>query len=355
VSTDLLVAARPSLRLDGREVPSLAEDLLGLAVHERTDGLYACELRLANWGLAGSQIGFLYFDRKQLDFGKTLEVLVSGSSLFKGRVTALEGGFPDASPPMLTVLAEDRLQDLRMTRRTRTFEDASDADVFEQLAGDHGLTPKIDASGPTHKVLAQVAESDLAFMRSRARAIGVELWLSDTTLNVAPRASRAGAPALTYAYGRELYEFTVVADLADQRTKTTVSGWDVAGKTAIAESADDGDLGGETAGGDSGAAILGSALAERTESVVAAVPLTTAEANAHVQALFRRRARRFVTGRGVAQTDARLRVGSTLTLQGLGALFEGDYYVSEVEHVFDPLLGLRTQLAVERPVLGRPQ
>jgi hypothetical protein len=39
-------------------------------------------------------------------------------------------------------------------------------------------------------------------------------------------------------------------------------------------------------------------------------------------------------------------------LQGLGALFDGQYYVCEVRHTFDGQNGYCTHFAVERPGLG---
>src|SRR5215831_21174567 len=90
----------------------------------------------------------------------------------------MEARFPAKSPPELVVLAEDALQDLRMTRRTRTFVDQSDADVFNKIADDHKMGKSVQLSGGTHKVLAQVNQSDLAFLRERARAIEAELWVT---------------------------------------------------------------------------------------------------------------------------------------------------------------------------------
>jgi uncharacterized protein len=353
--TDFVVSSRPTLEVDGEEAAALTQGLLTMRVHEHVDGLYAAELQFGNWGLSDNDTGFLFFDRQKVDFGKEIALTVSGSQLFKGKITALEAGFPEGSPPVLTALAEDRLQDLRMTRRTRTFADMSDSDVISQIASDHGLSPSVNVSGPTHKVLAQVAQSDLAFLRARARAVGAEVWVDGSTLHVAPRASRTGGTPATLGYGNELREFTVIADLAGQRSSVTVSGWDVAGKTAISETSDDGDLGGETSSGDGGPSILSSAFAQRKESVVASVPLTTAEAQARAKAIFLRTARRFVSGRGLAQTDPGIRVGATVKVQGVGPLFEGEYYVTEVRHVFDMAFGLRTELNVERPWLGRPQ
>jgi uncharacterized protein len=56
----------------------------------------------------------------------------------------------------------------------------------------------------------------------------------------------------------------------------------------------------------------------------------------------------------VAETDPRLRVGGQLDLKGLGALFSGKYYVSQVRHVFDGRNGIRTEFTGERPGIGRP-
>src|SRR6185312_16453743 len=103
--------------------------------------------------------------------------------IFKGKIMALEAIFPEGQSPEISVLAEDRFQDLRMTRRTRTFSDVSDADVIKQIATDHGLTPEVNIPGPTYKVLAQVNQSDLAFIRDRARSVDAEVWMTGNTLH----------------------------------------------------------------------------------------------------------------------------------------------------------------------------
>src|SRR5262245_17040808 len=112
-------SARPVFEVGGQDNPDLAAGLLALLVVETAGGLYRCEALFGNWGASG----FRYFDRRTLDFGKTFQVKLGSDKLFDGRITALEARFPEGGPPQINVLAEDRLQDLRMTRRTRTFAD----------------------------------------------------------------------------------------------------------------------------------------------------------------------------------------------------------------------------------------
>jgi uncharacterized protein len=346
-------AAQPTIVLAGNDDASLTNGLLDLRIVERVDGLYACEAAFGNWGPAGSGTGFLYFDRKTLDFGKDFAVKLRTDTLFQGRITGIRARFGEGTPPAVVVLAEDRFQDLRMIRRTRTFADVSDQDVFQRIASDHSLTPDLNISGPTHKVLAQLGQSDLAFLRERARAIDAELWVSDKTLSARKRPDRGGQ-AFKLSYGNGLRELEVSADLASQRTGIDVSGWDVTAKNGLREHADQSVLGSELGQGDSGGSILQSAFGERKETVQQLVPLTSTEARARVEAIFKHQARRFVAGSGVAETDARLRVGAKITLDGLGPLFGGDYYVTESVHRFDRARGLRTEIEVERPGLGKP-
>jgi phage protein D len=350
-------ASRPTIKIDGAEQRELGETLLqSLLIEETTLGLFRCEARFANWGASGDRVDFYLFDGRIVDFGKEIEVELGppggARRVFKGRISGLEAHFPKERPPELTVLAEDRFQDLRMERRTRTFEDSSDSDAMNAIISQHGLTAEIDVDGPTHRVLTQVNQSDLAFLRERAAAVDAELWLDDRTLHIQARARRAaGTVALTYGAG--LLEFTVLADLAHQRSALRVSGWDVAGKEVIDVEAGESAVSSELAqGGRSGGATLSRALAQRTERAGLATPLSQQEAQALADAGYRRRARRFLTGAGVADGNPAIQVGATLELRGVGPLFEGKYTVTLARHTYELLNGYRTTFEVQRPGIG---
>jgi hypothetical protein len=347
-------ASRPSFVVGGQEEASLSQGLLTLSIEENVHGLYHCDARFGNWGPKGSSIDFLYFDRQKLDFGKAIQVMLDQDKMFDGRVSAIEADFPEGSPPEIGVLLEDRFQDLRMTRRTRTFADASDSDVMNKIAQDHGLQPNVDLSGPTYKVLAQVNQSDLAFMRDRARSIDAEVWMDDRNLYAKSRANRNnGTVKLTL--GGELREITVLADLAGQRTAVSVNGWDVSGKSALSHEATDQAISNELNGDTSGLSILQSAFGARKESLVHTVPLNSNEAQVAAETALKMTARRFVTAQGMAQANAKVRVGTYLDLQGLGPLFNGKYYVTRVKHVFDGSDGFRSEFTGERPGIGQAQ
>ena len=345
-------SARPKIFVGGAESATLSGGLMNLLIFENTAGLARCEAAFGNWGPKNGATDFLYFDRQLLDFGKDFEIRIGQTAIFIGKITALEADFPAGQPPAITVLAEDAVQNLRMTRRTRSFEKVTDSDVFRQIAGEHNLTANVDSTAQTHKVLTQLNQSDLAFLRERARSLNFEIWISDgKQLNLKARQNRAGEN-LKLNYGAQLWEFRVIADLANQRTSVIVGGWDVSGKSEAAHEAAESVISQELNGDISGISILGQKFGARKESIAHFAAHNAQESQTVAESCLKTVARRFVTGRGVAEPNAQLRVGAILELGGLGAMFNGKYYLSEIAHIFDSAKGFRTEFAVERLGIG---
>ena len=107
--TSLFYSARPTLALDGRNMPDLDQGLLALSVRENTEGLSCCEATFGNWGAADGNVSYLYLDRQILDFGRLLAIEMgagdAAGQVFEGRITAIEGRYPLQRPPEALVLA----------------------------------------------------------------------------------------------------------------------------------------------------------------------------------------------------------------------------------------------------------
>lgn len=353
--TGSFYSARPTVQVDGSDSALLTERTLTLTVTETSEGMSRCELVAGNWGSAESADGFVFNDRSAVGFGTRVAVALGdgdrAGTVFDGLVTGMEAHYPMGRPPEITFLAEDRLQELRMTRRTRSFEEASDEDVIRDVVGAHGLSASIDVSGPTHHHVAQANQSDLAFIRERARLVDADVWIDGSTVHVAAR-GRSGREDLTLTYNADLHEVSVFADLARQRSTVVVAGWDVSAKEAIAAEAGSSAIQAELGDDTSGISLLEEAFAARTDTIVHTAPATSAVAQAQADMALRTSARRFVTATGLAEGDTRLRAGARVALAGLGAGFNGRYTLVEVEHVFDGGAGYRTRFRAERPGLG---
>src|SRR5262249_23215125 len=111
----------------------------------------------------------------------------------------------------------------------------------------------------------------------------------------------------------------------------------------------------EVSGGRTGPQVLAQAMSPLNAHRVTTVPLVKAEAQAYAKAEMLRRARRFVTVRGVTSGSPEMIVGRPLTLNRVGNPFNGDgYYATRVRHTYDLHQGHRTYFNAERPTVNAP-
>lgn len=189
------------------------------------------------------------------------------------------------------------------------------------------------------------AEAKLAAPLSKAAKLEILEKLEN-------KSERGGSSNVDLAFGVELFTFSVRADLAHQCTELGVAGWDVAAKEAILETAEESAVSAELNGELGGATILEQAIGPFKQRIVHGVPLTSDEAGHLAKARYRERARRFITGTGLADGNPKLRVGTFVTLSNLGKLFDGKYYIVRATHTYDLTNGYRTEFDVERPGIG---
>jgi len=358
MTSRLVVSARPRFEIEGEEVSRLAIDLLRLEVTHDEEGLSRLEAVFLNWGRREEEQapGFLYFDREILDLGKRVAVKAGEgddlATIFDGAVSALGGLFPDLRPPELRVYAEDALMKMRMRERTRFYEQQDEAGIAGRVAQDHGLSSDAEASGAQHKELWQVNQDDLSFLRERARAADARIALSEGELRFVPRRGQAGGDPIRLSKEDALIHFEAVADLAHQRTEVQVHGWSVADKAAIHEAATKDEARAESRGGKTGPEVLEDLGWEVPQHLHLEVPATSEEARGIARSIALRRARRFLTGKGVTDGTPGLAVGSEVELLDLGEMFSGRWTVCAVRHTWTQGDGLRTHFRVERVDLG---
>lgn len=351
--------AQPVFTIDGEKQPSLADALIEMEICDDTEGMMRVEARFENWGHppgGGGDADFMFFDGGVIAFGKKIQIDIgpkdASQTVFTGRITQIAARFGLSTVPEISISAEDALQFFRMTRRTRTYENVSDAEVAGTLARAHQLQADADAPGPRHAVLVQLGQTDLAFLRERARAIDAQLWIDNDTLRFKARSARDGGD-ITLTRGSTLTRFSVVADLAHQVASVKAHGYDVSGKDDPDEEASSSLLSSEARGARLGADVMRQAFGSRTEHVIDRGLISNAEARSCAEAELRRRGRAFVRCRGETGGTAALKVGSRLAIGGVGPVFTGTYVATQVRHRYDRGRGFTTHFEAERSALGK--
>lgn len=354
ITTSAVYSAIPTVQVDGNLNDKVTAQLLGMKMCEHEGGMSNLELRFSNFGsFAGGLADQVFEDGTILKLGAALTVyaglVTSPTEIFRGKITALEAFFPSSGPPELMVLAEDALQAARMKRRTKSWDDASLSDIVQEIAGGLSLTPVTSGLDETIGSEQQLNESDLHFLRRLLARYDADLQVVAAELHATPR-SQAQRNAIQLDMNGQLHEVRILADMAHQVTQVTATGWDYNQGKTISATSQTTSLG--PGSGQTGGSWLQQALSSRSEQLAQYATLTQSDAQALVDAEFAQRSRQFVVARGIAEGNPALRVGSYLTLTGLGPRFSNTYYTTATVHRFDTEKGYATEFTAECAYLG---
>lgn len=348
--------AYPTVRIESQEYPKLTKLVVAMEMTEREGGMSSLELRLTNFASdteGGADLAFE--DEKILKLGARIQVYCGDENgpveIFQGLITGLEGCFRNDGVPELVVLAEDKFQQARMKRRTQIHEDATISALAKDLAGQLGLTPVVTGFSENIGTQVQLNESDLAFLRRLLARHDGDLQVVGTELHVSPRGDvRRGTVELEMP--SQLHRARVLADLSQQVTQITLTGWDASQGQRISVASTGASYG--PGSGRTGKELLGDKLGERSEHIGQFAISNAGEARALAAAAFDLRARRFVCVDATAEGNPALRVGTHVTLKGLGHRFNNTYYVVNACHRFDQERGYKTDFAAESSYWGQP-
>lgn len=355
LSRQALYSARPTLRLAGQADVRLSNLLVAMRMDESEGGMSRLELRLSN--LVGTTSGgteAAFGAGSDLRLGADLAVYAGDvqapREVFRGKVSAIELLFSMGGAPEITVLAEDALQPARLARRSKVYTDLSPADVVREVAGALNLRPTIAGLTSPVDTWAQINESDLAFLRRLLARFDADLQIVGEELQVSPRGDVARGEVELALFG-QLMRARVIADLSQQVTATSATGWNPVDGSAVSHEATQITQSGPGSGR-SGLSWLDEAFGARSEHIGHLAVSSDAEAQAVATAALDQRARRFVRIEGLSEGNPAIRVGTTVSVSGLSPQFDNRYFVCAASHVYDQTAGYRTEFSGECAFLG---
>lgn len=344
-----------AVKVGGAELaPAVRDDVLRVDVHEEVGKLARASILLRNWddetqAVTHSEAGVFAPGAEvevQLGYNGELE------TVFEGVVVELAGSFTGQRHPALEVGCRCKGALLAGARRSRVAEDVADGDVVSTIASDAGLQADAEA-GAQQPFVVQRAVTDWDYLRTRAEALGMALYVRGDSLVFKPPAASAGA-ALTLEWTANVLELSLRRDLNGQPESATAAGWDPAALDAADSEAAPGDAGVSTGARPTLDADLGTAgwagLAERIPRAG-----TVAPDELELLAKGRMRAAALAHGSGSGRILGlpSLRIDSVLAVERVGDALGGNFYVSAVRHIYDPS-GYTTEFQLGLPVPLRP-
>ncbi|CAL2082203.1 type VI secretion system tip protein VgrG [Tenacibaculum sp. 190524A05c] len=234
-----------------------------------------------------------------------------------------------ANSAQLIIECKDEAVKMTIGRKSKYFYESSDSDIFEEIIGEYGLSSDVESTNHTHPELVQYNASDWDFLVSRAQANGKLCFVDDGTITIAkPDISQSEIETVTF--GGSLLDFDAEIDARHQVSKVAAYGWNHADQELIEVEGKDPSvsLNGNLSSGDLTDVIGLESLELRHGGVVTDTEL---QDWADAKWLFQQLAK--VRGRIKFQGIPSVKPNTVLKLEGVGDRFNGNIYVTGVQHV----------------------
>ncbi|CAN5684815.1 VgrG-related protein [soil metagenome] len=288
-----------------------------------------------------SDVGYALAGEATMQLASLVKITSStGEPVIEGEITAVSVETSIGVPPLLVVVAHDRAHRLGRGPTVTTYQNQTVRDVVSKIAGNHGLTAKIEAPARPVEYLLQ-AESDLVLLDALARRSSCDWWVAGRTLHFGPPDTKS-APIVVQP--PQLVELSVRATGA-RPNDVVVDGWDTTTQKPVRGQAkpDNAPKRAQAKSPFVDAALKNGkklGVAGVRTSVLAAASL--AEATALAESVAARSVAAAVTAKGEVVEVLALGLGRPLKAEGVGPL-SGTYHLTAVEHVYRPSSGLRSR------------
>ncbi|KAF9658878.1 type VI secretion system tip protein VgrG [Tenacibaculum sp. ZH5_bin.1] len=279
-----------------------------------------------------SQRDFKLSNEELLIPGKEIEITAGYHSdeetIFKGIVIKHNLRIR-ANSAQLIVECKDEAVKMTVGRKSKYFYESTDSDIFEEIIGNYGLAKEVESTNYNHAELVQYNASDWDFVVSRAQANGKLCFVDDGTITIAkPNVSQSEIETVTF--GGSLLDFDAEIDARHQVKKVAAYSWNHADQEVVEIEGKDPNvsLNGNLSVSDLNKTIGLESMELRHGGVVTDTEL---QDWADAKWLFQQLAK--VRGRVKFQGIPSVKPNTILKLEGVGDRFNGNVYVTGVQHV----------------------
>jgi Rhs element Vgr protein len=229
----------------------------------------------------------------------------------------------------LVIECRDKAVAMTIGRKNANFIDMKDSDIISKLIADSsGLSPDVQATAIQHKELVQYYCSDWDFMLSRAEINGLLVCVDDGKVAVRKPQTDASAE-LKVSYGDDLIEFHADMDARTQYAQVSSVSWDPAAQNIIEEQISPQIL---NAQGNLQSSALAKVINLPSFDLQTPTKLEKGALKEWAKAQQVKAGLARIRGRMKFQGNAKAKPNTLIKLEGVGNRFNGDVFVSAVNH-----------------------
>ena len=250
-------------------------------------------------------------------------------TVFKGIITkhALKA---KQNSSVLYLEAKDKSVSLTLRRKNKYFFDQKDSEAIELLCSDSGIDTDLEATTVTNKEMVQYNCTDWDFIISRAEMNSM-LVLTDDGKIVAKKPSMSGTSSLTATYGNNVFEFETELDARRQFKTVKSHSWNYSDQKL--QDSDEASFTFSESGNIS-ADDLADIFNSNENAINHAAFITDDELKQWADSYAMKSVLSKICGKVKVQGTTVVKPGSVITLAGMSDRFNGNVFVTGVQHVY---------------------
>jgi Rhs element Vgr protein len=324
-----------TITLDGSPLDS-SFVVLGLNVWKNVNKVSRASITI----LAGDTYMGTFEESESANFAPGVDVVISmgydqtNIGVFTGvlvkHAISVKRGYETSNFRSLLVLeCVDKAVKMTLAKHSEIYEQKKDSDIITTLLSEYGLSKTVEASTFQHSFMAQYNVSDWDFMVKRAHACGMVVLNSDNSVDVKkPKVTTSSIAVVVY--GESAISFEAEIDASTQLKATSAKTWDPFRESLVTQTGSE--PAGMSAPGNLTGATLSSVVSPASWDLYYSGPLEADELKLIADAAMIDSRLKRVRGNVVFRGMSNIALGTIITLSGFGARFDGDVFVTGVEH-----------------------
>jgi Rhs element Vgr protein len=253
------------------------------------------------------------------------------SELFTGIVTSQGISMDSVTGTVLTVNCQDESVKMVSARKNATFQKMKDSAAISQIIGNYsGLDTSVTATDTELPLLQQYNCTDWDFVVTRAEANGLIVVNDNAKVSVIKPDADISSVATLEAEDN-LLEFSADLNSIGQIGSVKASAWDPANQEIIKQEVNDDASG----AGNLTSKKIAESVGTKEPGMMTTSYVSSDDLKNWANARVVKSTYSKINGTAVCNGTDKIKVGSYITLKGMGTRFDGDHLVSAVNHVME--------------------
>jgi len=253
------------------------------------------------------------------------------TTIFKGNIVKQGIRINATSANNVVLTCKHKAVALTYNKTEAEFSNKTDSDIITSIIGDYGVTVTVDSTSVTQETVFQKLATDWDFILSRAQLYGYIITFNgDAMIIGAPKTSATAV--LLIAAGDAVRTFNADVNAEKQAPGISASAWDIKGQALLTATAAEPSVNKQ---GSLTPKSLSEKLGQKNLTLNSCTPMAEDELKAWADGALSRMRLSAIKG-DVSFIGSALAVpGSIIELANLGKLFNGNAFVTSVNHVVE--------------------